>query len=120
MARRLAVLVLTTIIAFAGVVTCPRGLVACTVGQQAVRDCCRHQTNLRNADCCCGGAHRTASQATDTALQPHQVSFTCIAASLHLATLAIAATGTPTAWHQLRHGLAPPDTPITQHTLLLL
>lgn len=120
MSRRLGVLVLLIAVSLSGSATCPRGAIACSMMQPAVHDCCKHRTTLRADDCCCKAAHQLTSQAISTAPQRDTVSGRLVAALLHPVPCWAAAGGGLSAGNPLGHGVAPPDTPITQHTLLLL
>lgn len=118
MTQRLALVALSAILALAGVVSCPRGTMACAMVQKAAHDCCGHSTNLRSADCCCGGAHQTSVQATGAASQDSGFSVSFAPMMVHSPVVTRASTACKGS--ALSHGPAPPNTPITQHTQLLL
>jgi hypothetical protein len=119
MGRRLGILTLAAAVGLPGLAFCPRGVMACGVARQASHDCCKHRTSLRSDDCCCG-AQRTSVQTTGAALQEGHASAGGSVTALHWVVPTTAPPRTARAWFTFSHGLGPPDTPITQHTQLLL
>ena len=119
MSRRLGILLLLAVVSLSGSATCTRGAMACPMVRQAAHDCCKHRATLRSDDCCCKAAHQLTSQAISTAPQTENVSVRLVVALLHPVLSPTTDSGSLSVGHLL-HGVAPPDTPITQHTLLLL
>ncbi|MBI3782998.1 MAG: hypothetical protein HY270_06315 [Deltaproteobacteria bacterium] len=120
MTHRTKIIAAVVTLAFTALGPGPRGALACMVAQQAARDCCKHHPTLRANDCCCRGANAAsplpvASNATQT-----DHSGKLFVAVLPASALATAATSSEPVRRLYQHGLAPPDTPITRHILLLL
>jgi hypothetical protein len=113
-------MLLLAAVSFSGAATCPRGVMTCAMMQQATHDCCKQRTTLRSNDCCCKAAHQLTSQAVSTAAQNDNVPVKLVAALFHPALSLTNATRGISATHPLGRGADPPDTPITQHTQLLL
>ncbi len=120
MSRRLAIVLLLEVVSSSGGATCPRGVMACSMAQPAAHDCCKHRTTLRSDDCCCKAVRQLTAQAISTTAQYENGSVKPVAALLHAVLSPTDAAGALKTAQPLRHGPAPPDTPITQHTLLLL
>jgi hypothetical protein len=93
---------------------------ACAMKRQASHDCCKHRTNLRSNDCCCAGAHQ-ASPPAFSSLPQHAHALAFFVAALSQTALGVPALDCGVGLTApLGCGPAPPDTPITQHTQLLL
>jgi hypothetical protein len=120
MTRRLGIMLLLAAVSLSGAATCPRGVMACAMLQQATHDCCKHRTSLRSNDCCCKAAHQLTSRVVSTTPQSDNVPVKLVATPLHPALRPTDTIGDRIAGQPLGHGVAPPDTPITQHILLLL
>ena len=120
MTRRLGTLLLLAAVSLSGAATCPRGVMACAMTPQATHDCCKHRTTLRSDDCCCKAAHQLTSQAVSTAPQNDNVPVKRVAALFHPALSLGHTIGGSSVRQPLGDGADPPDTPITQHTQLLL
>jgi hypothetical protein len=119
MAQRLATLLLAATVAFAGLTTCPRGALSCTMLKQANRACCGNQLALRSHNCC-GNGQQAASQALNgIAGHSERESFRSITVTLRVPDVHAAAPQRSRCSVQTG-GPAPPDTPLTQHTQLLL
>jgi hypothetical protein len=120
MAQRLATLLLAATVAFAGLTACPRGALSCTMLKQANRGCCGNQLSLRSHNCC-GNGQQAASQALNgIAGDSERQSFRSITVTLRVPDVHSAAQQSGRCSVQTGGGPAPPDTPITQHTQLLL
>ena len=119
MARYLNIIAAVTALSWLAAVPCPRTAMACNISRQSAHDCCKHRTTLRADNCCCKGATSSSSPALSNA-QGDQLG-KVLTATLPSDTLiaAIGIDATPV-WQRLHRGLAPPNTPVTQHTLLLL
>ena len=113
-------MLLLAAVSLSGAATCPRGVMACAMLQQATHDCCKHRTSLRSNDCCCKAAHQLTSRVVSTTPQSDNVPVKLVATPLHPALRPTDTIGDRIAGQPLGHGVAPPDTPITQHILLLL
>jgi hypothetical protein len=119
MSRRIAILVLVTVVVAAGVTTCPRPVPACAMSVHARHACCDHVA-LRMARCCCAAGQRSA-QLVSTAgpIQQDHAAKLLVAVPGWQANVSEAAALLA---HYTRagHGPAPPDTPIHNHIQLLL
>ncbi len=118
MVQRVAILLLVTVAAGAGVTTCPRRVSACTMSVQARHACCDHAA-LRVA-CCCAAGQRPAqlvSTAGPTQQDPGAKLLFAVPGWQPSLGEAVALAA-----HRLRagYGPAPPDTPIDNHIQLLL
>ena len=119
MARYLNIIAAVTALSWLAAVPCPRAAMACNMSRPSAHNCCKHRPTLRADSCCCKGTTSSSSPALNNA-QGDQLG-KVLTATLPSADL-IAAVGIDTAplWQRLHRGLAPPNTPVTQHTLLLL
>jgi len=113
-------MLLLAAVSLSGAATCPRGVMACAMRQQATHDCCKHRATLRSDNCCCKAGRQLTSQAVSSAPQNGSVPVKLVAAPFHRALCPPDATRGISATQPLGHGVAPPDTPITQHVQLLL
>ncbi len=120
MSRRLAILLLVAVVAAAGVVSCPRGAKACAFARKSAHDCCKQSTALRTGSCCCADGQQMPSPAIGASYQYDHSPAKALVAVLPLINQTGMANVLCAGSHHLRHGLAPPGTPVTQHTLLLL
>ena len=120
MTRRLGIVLLLAAVSLSGAATCPRGVVTCAMMQQGTPDCCKQRTTLRTDDCCCKAAYQLTSQAVSTAPQNDNVPIKLVAALFHPVLSLTNTTRAISATDPLGRGADPPDTPITQHTQLLL
>ena len=116
MLRRLATLLLTLGVTFAGLLATPHAAACCIVRQAPAHDCCKAPAQLKASDCC-RGSRQLSERAVHSQHAPQQslpVAFTA-----PLAAVALLPAGdvgdTP-----LTRGLAPPGSLIAQHTSLLL
>jgi len=118
MLRRLASLLLTLLIALAGVGVgaCPQG--RCAAMQAAAHDCCK-QNGLTKPSCCPETEQLSQQQATP-ALDRAADGIQYAAAQPVAVVLASAAPRLPEAPRDIDPGAAPPGTLIAQHTSLLL
>jgi hypothetical protein len=120
MAQRLAALLLAATVAFAGLTVCPRGALSCTMLRQANHACCGNQLSLRARNCCGSGQEGAGPVLSAISGHPDRESFRSCAVTLRAPDLPTAAQpGIRCPLHSAA-GSAPPDTPITQHTQLLL
>lgn len=119
MARRLGTLVLVAAVALSGLLSCPRGVTACSVARHTSHDCCKSATTVRTNECRCGGHHEGAAAIGSAPQHGHSPAKLLVSATVPGA-IAPPECSVARAWYSLRHGLAPPDTPITQHTRLVL
>jgi hypothetical protein len=118
MAQRLATLLLAATIAFAGVTVCPRGALSCMMMQQANHTCCGNQLSLRAHNCC---GQRASSHVLNTATgHADREFFKSITVSLCAANLDTVSGQDCRRLIHTAGGPAPPDTPFSQHTQLLL
>ncbi|HEX7406636.1 MAG TPA: hypothetical protein VF515_03190 [Candidatus Binatia bacterium] len=122
MLERAAVVVLAASIVLGSVTVCPRGGLACPMQKPAGHHCCGSSSTWRAHDCCAGGAHLPSAALTATgADQEHRHSTQAPAPFI------VPVTTAGSCWSVLgpqrcllKGGPAPPDTPITRHTSLLL
>jgi hypothetical protein len=119
MSRRLPHLLLAAVIALSGVLTCPSGVLSCTIVAEAKHDCCGDRSALAASDCCCKG-----SQAGDPTIggdpwdaRPFKVH---LSAALPGHALALGGAGPALRAAERAAALPPPDTPITRHNTLIL
>jgi hypothetical protein len=120
MLRRVAILLLVTLVAGVGMTACPRPATACTMAVQARHACCDHVA-LRTSQCCCSAGQRTTQLLSP--MGPYQPDHGSRLLAAVYGWQPDMATGVPlTAQQRMRagHGPAPPDTPIHNHTQLLL
>ncbi len=90
------------------------------MARHSTHECCKERTTLRSNDCCCKAPNQLGSQTINTVPQDKHAAVTFAAAFSHAALSQANPTqrvGAPTL---LRQGPAPPDTPLTRHTQLLL
>lgn len=120
MSQRLGVMLLLAAVTLSSVVTCPRKVVACSMAQRTMHDCCKQRTTLRNNDCCCQPAHQLTAQAVSTFPQDENVPIRLAVTLFQPVFSPIDASRMISTAAAFGHGSDPPDTPITQHTLLLL
>lgn len=120
MFRRLAVLALTLFVAAFSVVACPAGAFACGQGKR-MAGCCDDVTMSSGACCCSGASSRANPAAAPSLLERDTVKHLLVpvlgVVSLVALTMPVSGPGVPALG---RHGLAPPDTPVRRHTLLLI
>jgi hypothetical protein len=122
MLAKAAIALVVTSIVLGGVTVCPKGALSCPTRKQANHRCCAHADAIHAADCCAAGAHSpSAAIKTGDANSEHDSS-----AKL-LASFQVPASVFQGGWQVfgrqyrlLRAGPAPPRTPITEHTSLLL
>ena len=101
---------------------CPRGGLACSMPKPMSHCCCGSHATLRTTDCCAGGAHcpATVVKAASTDREHRPSGKLLVAIAWQAATGTSLANTVMSARCYSRYGPAPPDTPITQHTSLLL
>jgi hypothetical protein len=116
MLRRLATLLLTLNVTFAGLLAMPHAAACCIVRQAPAHDCCKATTQLHTSDCCRGN-----QQLTDRVVQTQHAPQQSLPAALvdPLVRTVPPAIATIVA-APLTRGLAPPGSLIAQHTSLLL
>ena len=119
MKRRLAIALLALLVAVTGVGMCARGVQACTAMGASTADCCGKTAKLAASDCCCPAKAERTSNLPSLPGQAGGAS----------PVLAVAPALLPAAFDavQLHLGsavesraFAPPDTPVSRHTSLLL
>ncbi len=118
MPRRLASLLLTMLIALAGVGVgaCPQG--RCAAMQAAAHDCCKRDGLTRPS--CCPATEHLSQQQAPPALERAADGIQFAAAQAVPVVLAAPAPHLPEAPRDIDPGAAPPGTLIAQHTSLLL
>ena len=119
MCRRLGLVVVAVAVIFAGVTICTAKEASCAVMKKANHDCCKNRSAFSSVQCCCQdsdgelpvlGANDSEERRTIKSLHADAFAVTLGPAHLHEA-----------ADHGTRyHGLAPSQTPVTRHILLLL
>lgn len=116
MLRRIAMLLLTLNVTFAGLLVMPHAAACCMIRQAPAHDCCKATTQLHTSDCCRGN-----KQLTDRTVQTQHAPQHFLPAALvgSLVRTVPPAIGTIVA-APLTRGLAPPGSLIAQHTSLLL
>ena len=121
MAKRLALLVLIGTVAFAGLASCPRGVLACSISARAARGCCGEQITLEARNCCTRGLQvgspvlgTTGAERANGPATKHLTVATLLPLSLYHFPDPV----TPAA--SSHRALAPPHTLLSQHTALLL
>jgi len=121
MSRFAGILALILSVLVAGVTVCPRGALSCSMTMQTKHDCCAKGSGLHRVNCCGHASQQPARVVGSGIISQHQT------AVMHLAgtTVALATGATePEAavLNRLRFdcGPAPPHTPLSHHTLLLL
>lgn len=119
--RRATAAALVFFVALAGVAFCARGVQACAALMAAAPDCCKNEATLAATDCCCpakGGRQAAFLPAGELV---KAAAFDPLAAHVDAA---LDPVPTPhslvVVWSHPPRALAPPDTPITLHTSLLL
>ena len=116
MVRQIGIGLLISVLALAGLVTCPRGG-SCLMARSTTPDCCRQHVALQAADCCCSKGQQV--RATGTLTGQEQAVPTLWVATAPSGYLDLCARA-PVRSRPLTHGLAPPDTPVSRHVTLLL
>jgi hypothetical protein len=119
---KLATAVLAVSIVISGISICPRGGLACSMPRAMGRCCCGSHAALRTTDCCAGGAHSPATTVKASSTdRDYRLSGKLLAPVAWQAVSGTSLADTLVSGRcYSRYGPAPPDTPITQHTLLLL
>ena len=119
MFRRAAVLLLTVVLAFAGLTmgACPQA--QCTMRQAKTMSCCQHTEGL-SRPCCCPTAERISQPATPPAVDRPADTVAHVAWQVLPALPAAPAPTLVSAPLRIDPGTAPPGTLIAQHTALLL
>jgi hypothetical protein len=116
MLRRLATLLLTLCVTFAGLLAQPHAAACCVVRQAPAHDCCKVPVQLKTSDCC-RGSQQLSDRAVHNHHAPQQGLPVALTAPLvAVSPLAVRAVGDV----PLTRGLAPPGSLIAQHTSLLL
>ncbi len=116
-----AIAVLAAAVMFGGLVGCPRSGLACPMHKaMSGHRCCDHHSTLQATDCCTHGSQAPAVKAgsTDPEQRPSGKLLVAVAWQT-MATTSVAQVRVPL-WCQARYGPAPPHTPVSEHTALLL
>jgi len=119
--RRALAALLILFVTLAGVAVCARGVQACAAMAAASPDCCGDAARLDGGDCCCPAEGERAATFLPASALVKAASFDPLlaVAPLRLAPLsAPAERALPTT--TLARALAPPGTPVSLHTSLLL
>lgn len=115
MLRRIATLLLTLSVTFAGFMAKPHAA-ACCVMRQAMHDCCKADHQLRTADCCRGD-----QQHGQRAVHSQQAPPPSLPVAIVPMVVSVQPPGVAEMLRSpLARGLAPPGSLLGQHTSLLL
>lgn len=118
MSRRLATLLLAILLAVTSTGLCARGAQACTMVKAAGHDCCSGKS-LWATDCCCPAKAQTAKFPASHGEQSLS-SMPLLAVAPAILPPAAALLASRPLGVVLARALAPPDTPVSRHTSLLL
>ena len=118
MSRRLGPLLLALLLAATSIGVCARGVRACSMPPAASHDCCSGKSLWAN-DCCCAGKAQRSAAVPDNGLTQASSTSVVLASGPAVLPAVPAALSSPTSV-VLARAFAPPDTPVSRHTSLLL
>jgi len=121
MLRFTGILALILSVLLAGVTVCPRGALSCSMALQAQHDCCAKGSGLHRVNCCGQAGQQPSRVVGSGIINQHQTGVMHLAgATVALATGAAEPKAAILNRLRLDCGPAPPSTPLSHHTLLLL
>jgi len=120
MHRQLAILLLAVSVVLGSVTACPRGVLACSMVGQVNHQCCGNHLSLRSRNCCGGSTQLPAPALSTTARQDNAAPIHAAWAVTHQTCSTGSAQPTASGRYRLEGNPPPPDTPLAQHTALLL
>lgn len=119
MLRRVAIVVLIAVVSTAVLSTCPRPVSACAMSFQARHGCCEHVA-VRQAPCCCGSNQRLPQLVSTAGPIAHAQGVRLVSVAARWQPEAAVTLALRVSRAAAGHRPAPPDTPIHNHTRLLL
>jgi len=121
MLKFVGIVALLMSVLLAGITTCPRGALSCTMAMQRPHDCCAKGSGIRRVDCCGHEAQQPARSVAAGIISQYQTSVTSfVGMTPALPLRAAVSEAAVLQWLRFNLGPAPPYTPLSNHTLLLL
>lgn len=119
--RRILAALLILFVALAGVAVCSRGVQACAAMQAANPDCCGNGDSLAASDCCCPAKGGQTAAFLPAGALVKMAGFDPLLATAPILLEPIGAPAERATWTMpLARALAPPETPVSLHTSLLV